>query len=1211
LTTKIPGLPGLPKDASPELKLYLQALGEAVEVRLGRRGDPADRGITLRELVDSGLAVSLKASPFDPNNSNAGNRGFTAPGTTPLDTAVPPAPTGLTTSAGFTSILLTWNTGNTQFSNFAFTEVFRSTTNVIGDAVLLGVSSGGTFTDQTVSADTYYYWVRHVSTSDIRGPFNAVAGTLAIVATEVSFLLDKLTGSVSASQLTTTLANQIDGSGSAYDLANLETFVGYDATYSGDNLATLIGNVEGAKDALETYTGYDSTYAGESLVSRLDTAETSITSLGSTVNDETNGVSATATALSGLATDVGGLKTAVFNTDGDVILASASNVTALETTVFQTDADGFVLDENNDKVSLIGTNITAISGLDTRVTANEGDITSVSSDVTALETQMFGVDGDGNQTVLLASASAVSDLSSSVTDLNNEMFETNADGFVLDENNNKVSILEAATNDITALETEVFAADGSSLLATASALSDLSSAVTTVNQELFEIDANGNLVTDAGGNYTSLLATASDVDALETVVFDENGNSKVATATGLSSLTTRVSTAEGQITTAESDIDTLETSVGSVSENVTGLQSQVFETDENGNLVTDDNDNYVPVLATATAVDNLSTSVGNINNTMFAKDSNGDFITDNDGNNSNPLLATTSSVTSVASDVTTLQSQVFETDANGNLVTDASGNYTPVLATATAVNDLSTAVTTVNEELFETDTNGNLVTDDDGNYTSLLATAASVTSVSQDLTTLDNTVTNETTGLSATASAVSALTTTVTSQGSTLASAVSNISTINSTVSGNSTSIQTNSTSIGGLEGQYTVKIDNNGAVAGFGLASTTTGDTADSAFSEFIINADRFAFVKTNDADGNVNTVSTPFVVQATQTTLNGETVPAGVYIDQGFIKNGAITNAKIGNAAIDNAKIFNLDAGKITTGELNANRISVDGSTMTRNSSGQLQVNEFAANRITSGILDADDVNVVNLDAGNITTGTLTADRIDVTDLLLPSAGGIVTGSSLGGFPTNTDTRRLAMAVGVGLGFYQGFIRVIGGSNHVKAMKFMFTNSNSATPSSSNIIYESPLTKNLDGHVDRFYSNSDSANMPIMFSNSIHDGTVYLWVKASGDSGTDTLTSVEARFIRFSTGSSTFAYGAWSSETYVYPTSPATYWSIGSSNALIWGGSPITPVSQGGAVAFDTLVRASDGYQYERLTFKTTFGFKTASSDIYSVRRRTWSST
>jgi predicted phage tail protein len=47
------------------------------------------------------------------------------------------------------------------------------------------------------------------------------------------------------------------------------------------------------------------------------------------------------------------------------------------------------------------------------------------------------------------------------------------------------------------------------------------------------------------------------------------------------------------------------------------------------------------------------------------------------------------------------------------------------------------------------------------------------------------------------------------------------ISTVSSTVAGNTSSISTQATSINGLSGQYTVKIDVNGAVAGYGLAST------------------------------------------------------------------------------------------------------------------------------------------------------------------------------------------------------------------------------------------------------------------------------------------------------------------------------------------------------------------------------------------------------
>ena len=124
----------------------------------------------------------------------------------------------------------------------------------------------------------------------------------------------------------------------------------------------------------------------------------------------------------------------------------------------------------------------------------------------------------------------------------------------------------------------------------------------------------------------------------------------------------------------------------------------------------------------------------------------------------------------------------------------------------------------------------------------------------------------------------------------------SQITTLQSSVGGNTASISTQQTAVNGLEAQYTVKIDNNGAVAGFGLASTTTG--SGNITSEFIVNADRFAIMR-GGSDSTAGVV--PFAVQASEVTINGETVPVGVYMDTAFIKNGTITNAKIGSLTAD----------------------------------------------------------------------------------------------------------------------------------------------------------------------------------------------------------------------------------------------------------------------------------------------------------------------
>ena len=81
-----------------------------------------------------------------------------------------------------------------------------------------------------------------------------------------------------------------------------------------------------------------------------------------------------------------------------------------------------------------------------------------------------------------------------------------------------------------------------------------------------------------------------------------------------------------------------------------------------------------------------------------------------------------------------------------------------------------------------------------------------------------------------------------------------------------------------GLRGQYTVKIDTNGYVSGFGLASAAPIDG--SPYSEFAVRADRFYI-----ANPTLKTESMPFVVQTTSKVIDGKTIPPGVYIDDAFI--------------------------------------------------------------------------------------------------------------------------------------------------------------------------------------------------------------------------------------------------------------------------------------------------------------------------------------
>ena len=173
------------------------------------------------------------------------------------------------------------------------------------------------------------------------------------------------------------------------------------------------------------------------------------------------------------------------------------------------------------------------------------------------------------------------------------------------------------------------------------------------------------------------------------------------------------------------------------------------------------------------------------------------------------------------------------------------------------------------------------------------------TNSESNITSLQNTTASQATTISSLTTRTSTAESNITNLQTTTANQASSISTLNSTVSGNSTSIQTLTSTTNGLSARYTVKVDTNGYVSGFGLASDANNATPTSTFS---IRADSF-YVASPSGPGITPTM--PFIVRTTATTINGVSVPAGVYMTDAFIQNGTITNAKIANAAIDSAKI------------------------------------------------------------------------------------------------------------------------------------------------------------------------------------------------------------------------------------------------------------------------------------------------------------------
>lgn len=118
--------------------------------------------------------------------------------------------------------------------------------------------------------------------------------------------------------------------------------------------------------------------------------------------------------------------------------------------------------------------------------------------------------------------------------------------------------------------------------------------------------------------------------------------------------------------------------------------------------------------------------------------------------------------------------------------------------------------------------------------------------------------------------------------------AATSLTTLSSTVSGNTATIASQATTINGLNAQYTVKVDQNGHVAGFGLASTAINGTPTSSF---IVAANSFSVI---DPGNGLSAPTVPF------------TVSGGVVY--------------MGNVVIQNANIQNMTITKLTQGSLNA---------------------------------------------------------------------------------------------------------------------------------------------------------------------------------------------------------------------------------------------------------------------------------------------------
>lgn len=202
-------------------------------------------------------------------------------------------------------------------------------------------------------------------------------------------------------------------------------------------------------------------------------------------------------------------------------------------------------------------------------------------------------------------------------------------------------------------------------------------------------------------------------------------------------------------------------------------------------------------------------------------------------------------------------------------------------------------------------------------------------------------------GLQEIRSTVQVVQTTLTKATGDIKSLGERITTAQSTADGNKATVQAHARSINGLEAQYTVKVDVNGKVAGYGLATTPKNGTPES---KFIVNADRFGIGAPGKAD------VFPFTVDTRQNRVgvNGELVVNG-------------------KAIVDRLNAGDIHGDKITANTLNANRLTAGSVTAREMAAGSITAEKLAANAVTANKMNVNELSAISSNLGSINGGSL----------------------------------------------------------------------------------------------------------------------------------------------------------------------------------------------------------------------------------------------
>ncbi|MFN3898877.1 MAG: hypothetical protein ACK4ML_00740 [Alishewanella aestuarii] len=598
-------IPNIPTNVDPNMRQFLEAVRESMQVTMGQRGNKLDSAVTFRDL-EGKFGVTMQAI-----NALREEVGRPKPEGGVID-----APTGLGVAYAFDTALVYWDFP--YMSGYAYTEVFRVGVEALNGAMpsepafsedyLIATVDGSRITDTIAPDFAYFYWVRHVGRN---GKNSAISGPVFALGSDLpSKIVDDVLGQLPNDPFIQELQQRIADIDltpleQADQLLQSELASLVQALANADQRLTaadqaLQAQIDGANAALQS-ADQRLTAADQALQSQIDDANTALQStdqrltaadqaLDEAINDAkeflegqiaSQGSSITAlqsttatqaTSLNNLITRVGSAESSITSlntTTGNhasrltsiesVNTTQGTNISSLQATTashatsisrlgaFDTTANKYAFIKNLEEVD--ATQASQISGLTTRMEGAESSITTLNNTTATQATSL--------NNLITRVGSAESSITSLNTTTGNHASRLTSIESVNTTQGTNISSLQTTTNSH------------------ATSISRLGAFDTTANKYAFiknleEVDATQ--ASQISGLTTRMTGAESSITTLN--------NTTATQATNLNNLTTRVGSAESSISTLNTttaghttSINSLNTRMGSAESSITSLNN--------------------------------------------------------------------------------------------------------------------------------------------------------------------------------------------------------------------------------------------------------------------------------------------------------------------------------------------------------------------------------------------------------------------------------------------------------------------------------------------------------------------------------------------------------------------------------------------------------------------------------------------------------------